>query len=205
MNIVTFCTCLSVAESNKLYAVSLYHDTLTKDSFVYHGTGILQLLRPHHKALVPILGRQSGYDVTTNKQEQCQQLGHTWHEYQHRPDDHDHGDNDKDHGTTTFHLLADCATYLVLQVVETVDAGDHLLTICRVVDTLAWQPQRQEKEEQEETDGDDDEWPPPPAGRIVSLSSQQHPQRPSSGTTALVRLDPSNTLYTGQLREEGIL
>jgi hypothetical protein len=87
---------------------------------------------------------------------------------------------------------------LVLQVVETVEAGDHLLTICRVIDTLTWQPQQEQEAD---------------AGRIVSLlSQQQQPQRPQEdgngaarAAVSLVRLDPSNTLYTGQLREEGIL
>jgi Flavin reductase like domain len=186
MNIVTFCTGLSVA-SPKLYAVSLYYNTLTKDSFLYHGRGILQLLRPCHKRLVPILGQQSGYRTTSttmlSKPEQCARLGYPWHAY---ADDR---------------LLADCALYLVLQLVDTVPAGDHLLTICQVTDTLVWRADEQ---------------------RIVVSSQQQQQQQPSNSnlsdntivsaaaattaaTAPILLLDPSNTLYTGQLREEGIL
>jgi Flavin reductase like domain len=189
MNIVTFCTGLSVAPP-KLYAVSLYYDTLTKDSFLYHGRGILQLLRPCHKRLVPILGQQSGYrtnSTMTSKAEQCARLGYPWHAY---ADDQ---------------LLADCALYLVLQLVDTVPAGDHVLTICQVTDTLVWhaeeqrivvssQQQQQQQQQQPSNSNIND-------NTIVSAAAAT-----TAATTApLLLLDSSNTLYTGQLREEGIL
>lgn len=117
MNIVTFCTAISVAPP-KLYAVSLYHDTMTKDAFLSSGRGVLQLLRPRHSSLVPLLGQQSGY--TFNKRDACAEAGFVWE---------NHGGLD---------VLPDCAGYTEVHVESTVLAGDHTLAICRVVGNKQW-------------------------------------------------------------------
>lgn len=77
MNIVTFATPVSVAQP-KLWAISLYHNTLTKDSFLKNKVGVLQLLRPTHKRIVPILGKRSGYEKGFSKQAECSKLGFPW-------------------------------------------------------------------------------------------------------------------------------
>jgi Flavin reductase like domain len=163
MNIVTFCCGLSVA-APKLFAVSLYYDTLTKDSFFHHQRGVLQLLRPHHKRLVPILGQHSGYNTDIRqKADECAALGFAWHEW-----------ND-------YQLLPDCALYLPLQLVERVPVGDHELAICQVMDTMEWN------------------------GKSISIISPDSSSTGDTTTIVAMPLNPTNTLYTGQLREEGIL
>lgn len=116
MNIMTFCTPVSI--SPKLWALALYHDTLTKESFLQHGSGILQLLTPSHKDLVTVLGKQSGYQV--NKQEECRKVGILWN----RMDE--------------MHVLPECATYLEVKTQSTIEAGDHVVVICQVTRTGRW-------------------------------------------------------------------
>ncbi|KAL7569458.1 hypothetical protein ACA910_009641 [Epithemia clementina (nom. ined.)] len=77
MNIVTFCTAVSVAPPKKFIA-SLYHGTRTKDFFCHNQQGVLQLLRPQHASLVPILGKRSGYDLTFSKSQSCAKQGFAW-------------------------------------------------------------------------------------------------------------------------------
>lgn len=77
MNIVTFAIPVSV-EPPKLWAVSLYYNTLTRQSMVDSGMGVLQLLTPAQKHLVPILGKRSGYEKGFSKRIECQKLGFEW-------------------------------------------------------------------------------------------------------------------------------
>lgn len=78
MNIVTFATPVSVAPP-KLWAVSLYTDTMTRDAFFSSGTGVLQLLSPEQKNLVPLLGKRSGYEEGGySKRNACQEVGYGW-------------------------------------------------------------------------------------------------------------------------------
>lgn len=177
MNIVTFCCAVSVA-SPKLWIVSLYYDTLTKDSFLAAAPdkddaniAVLQLLRPAHKALVPVLGKQSGYDPAYSKQEECAQRGFPWVANAVVVDD-------KQQPARTLHVLPDCATYICLTLVDTMPAGDHLVALCKVVQTGRWDAARNSLVLVDEDD---------------ALSSRQE------------ALDPSTVLYTGQLREENII
>lgn len=163
MNIVTFSTALSVAPP-KLHAVSLYHDTLTKDAFLTSGRGILQLLRPKQKALVPILGKNSGY--TLDKRQACAALGWDWVTVSKQ------GAGVSDEVT----VLPDCAVYLDLRVESTLLAGDHTLAICRVVGTRQWR-QDEVAPEKQMVDGE---------------------MQPGA-------LGANDVLYTGLLREEGII
>ena len=184
MNIVTFCSAVSVA-SPKLWIVSLYYDTLTKDSFLAasvsdnddENIAVLQLLRPVHKELVPVLGKQSGYDTAYSKQEECAQRGFPWvantvvavdKEQQQQPPP-----------TTALQLLPDCATYIYLKLINTMPAGDHVVALCEVVQTGRWDAARKALVLVHEDDDDD--------------------RRPPS------QLDPSTVLYTGQLRDENII
>jgi flavin reductase (DIM6/NTAB) family NADH-FMN oxidoreductase RutF len=152
MNIMTFCTPVSI--SPKLWALALYHETLTKASFLEHGSGILQLLTPSQHPLVGILGKQSGYQI--DKEDACRQVGICWE----RLDD--------------LHVLPECAVYLELKVQSSmIEAGDHVVVICQVMKNGVWRN-----------------------GGLFWLGPDDAPQDP---------LDTPNVLYTGWLREQGIL
>lgn len=82
MNIVTFVSPVSVS-APKLWMISFFHNTMTKDAFLASKYGILQLLRPQQKVLIDPLGKHSGYDDDDDdddgkysKQEQCSKLGY---------------------------------------------------------------------------------------------------------------------------------
>ena len=153
MNIMTFCMPVSI--SPKLWALALYHETLTKAAFLEHGRGILQLLTPSQNALVGILGKQSGFQI--DKQEACQQVGIGWE----RVDD--------------LHVLPECAAYLELKMQSTsmIEAGDHVVVICQVTKNGVWRN-----------------------GQLYWLGPDDAPQSP---------LDAPSVLYTGWLRDQGIL
>ena len=152
MNIMTFCTPVSI--SPKLWAVALYHETLTKASFLEHGSGILQLLTPSQHPLVGILGKQSGYQI--DKQEACKKVGICWERL------------------SDLHVLPECAAYLELKVQSSmIEAGDHVVVICEVMKNGVWRN-----------------------GGLYWLGSDDAPQSP---------LDAPNVLYTGWLRDQGIL
>lgn len=158
MNIMTFCTPVSITP--KLWVLALYYDTLTKDSLFAEDnkqTGILQLLTPAHAPLVPLLGKQSRYKV--DKAKACSDVGYTW----------------KHIKMVGHELLPNCALYLHVQIQSTVDAGDHVVAICQVVNTGRWN-----------TESDSLEW----------LAADDSPVPP---------LDAPNVLYSGWLRDQGIL
>ena len=75
----------------------------------------------------------------------------------------------------TFEVLPNCASYLQLKLKRVTDGGDHDVTVCEVVGTGVW----------------DDE------NKTVRWLLDS-----SIGQLAL---DSSLVLYTGQLRDEGII
>lgn len=132
MNIVTFASPISVAPP-KLWMISLYHNTRTKDSFVQSCQGVLQLLSPHQQDLVPVLGKQSGYDVS--KSRACEAQQSAWVE------------NPFGQGQ----LLPGCAAYLFMELDDdpqdsaaTLEAGDHILLRCRLKGTGVWDSENQQ-------------------------------------------------------------
>jgi flavin reductase (DIM6/NTAB) family NADH-FMN oxidoreductase RutF len=173
MNIVTFASAVSVADP-KYWMISLFYNTLTKDSFCKSKEGVLQLLTPEQKDLVPLLGKRSGYEKGYSKAKACREVGMSWVNGQ----DFVGTKNSK---RTPVALLPQCAMYLHVRLHSSVDAGDHVVTICQLVSTGQWDeasqsvlPIRQEKSNHD---------------NIVSP----------------VALDQRNVLYTGLLRKEGIL
>jgi flavin reductase (DIM6/NTAB) family NADH-FMN oxidoreductase RutF len=183
MNIVTFATAVSVA-APQLWAVSLYHNTLTKDSFLASGLGVLQLLsssqsslssssanNSNQKYLVPVLGKRSGYDDTAStgtylsKKEESAKLGFGWI----RPSPGDFV------CPADLELLPECCTYISLRLQQIVPAGDHVVALCEVVDTGVWDPA---------------------TNSVISCANV---------VDAPQNFDPRSALYTGQLREEGII
>eukprot|EP00977_Amphora_coffeiformis_P012367 scaffold3058_cov177-Amphora_coffeaeformis.AAC.4 len=168
MNIVTFTSAVSVAEP-KYWMISLYYDTLTKDSFCESKEGVLQLLTPQQRELVPILGKRSGYEGGYSKEEACYKVGIPWvesREFLGEPHS----------GTPVLHLLPECASYLHVRMESAVDAGDHLVTICKLLSTGVW-----------------------------DNKSKTVKCRTPETTGASVAMDHRNVLYTEQLREEGII
>lgn len=161
MNIVTFATAVSVA-APKLWIVSLYYDTLTKDSFMANGMGVLQLLNPDQSSLVPVLGKRSGYEQGYSKKDSCAKLGFPW------------VNADNFVASSDLQLLPKCVSYLHLKLLSTMEAGDHVAALCEVVGTGVWNESRQ---------------------AVVACTDNGAP----------TSLDPSTALYTGQLRQEGIL
>jgi flavin reductase (DIM6/NTAB) family NADH-FMN oxidoreductase RutF len=181
MNIVTFATAVSVA-APKLWAVSLYHNTLTKDSFLASGSGVLQLLSSSSKSssstntsnqkyLVPVLGKRSGYDDTAStgtylsKKDESGKLGFGWI----RPNPDDFA------CPADLELLPECCTYISLRLQQIIPAGDHVVALCEVIDTGVWNQATK---------------------TVVSCANV---------VDAPQVFDPSSALYTGQLREEGII
>ena len=177
MNIVTFCSAVSVAPP-KLWIVSLYYDTLTKDSFLAGDTdekiAVLQLLRPAHKHLIPVLGKQSGYDAAYSKRQECAQRGFPWvttRTFEVDDDDDEHITQPPRH--ETIELLPNCAAYIYLKLVNIMPAGDHVVALCEVVRTGCWDGSR----------------------NMLVVDN----------TTTPLPMDADTVLYTGLLRKEGIL
>ena len=77
MNIVTFATPVSVAPP-KLWIISLYTNTKTRQALLDSSVGVLQLLTPSLKHVVPLLGKRSGYEEGYSKQTECAKIGHSW-------------------------------------------------------------------------------------------------------------------------------
>lgn len=163
MNIVTFASAVSVA-APKYWMISLYYDTKTKDSFCESKQGVLQLLTPLQKDLVPILGKRSGYEVGYSKEMACREAGMPWVAPSPEFWGHDSGE---------LLLLPQCASYLHVRLHSTLGAGDHLVTLCELVSTGSW----------------DD-------------TSQSVRPRAADNADAM---DHRSVLYTGLLREEGVL
>ena len=162
MNIITFTSPVSVA-APKLWMVSLYKGTLTKISFLGNddennegnGTkiGVLQLLRPHQAGLVPALGKRSGMEnvsqvkndnrtdkeelIIYNKKTVCKELGFEWSKntcnFFSSQEDADKAASSAK--KTDFYLLPECAVYIYLRVLNTMDAGDHDMALCEVLGT----------------------------------------------------------------------
>ena len=185
MNIVTFATAVSVAPP-KIWAVSLYSNTLTRRAFLDAKVGVLQLLRPNQSDLVPILGKRSGYEDGYDKREECEGAGFEWVSCYDSNGDGSYyesacsSDADaRDEDAIGLKVLPGCASYIKLKVLSYHNAGDHDVALCEVLDTAMW---------------NDD------MGKVVSCSSGE-----KEGKQPLPALDPSTALYTGQLREEGII
>ncbi|GFH55506.1 hypothetical protein CTEN210_11982 [Chaetoceros tenuissimus] len=177
MNIVTFTTPVSVKP--KLFMVSLYHNTMTKDSFLHSKYGILQLLNKDQKYLVQILGKSSGYDTTdledglNPKEGKCQEKGYAW-----TTENISFGQSLKeDEGRNAFReikVLPQCSSYIGLKLMNTMDAGDHVMALCAVVAVGKWDDKQE---------------------CVIDVDID-------SGNNGI---DQEKILYSGLLREEGII
>jgi len=181
MNIVTFATPVSVQP--KLWAVSLYHGTKTKDTFLQCKQGVLQLLSQDHKHLVPVLGKHTGYDTSYSKQDECTRLGYAWIcrggsslDASNIPKDGQPADTEIQ---SASQVLPQCPLYIQLKLESVMeDAGDHVVAICSVSKTSRWNEELQ---------------------RVEALTVEDATSPLDSGS------EYGNVLYSGQLRKDGII
>ena len=98
------------------------------------------MLTPAQKHLVSVLGKRSGFEEGYSKRDACRELGFDWV----RGGmfiGHDRGGNDDDVPTTlgsNLDLLPGCASYIRLQYLSRIDAGDHEVVLCQVTLTGVW-------------------------------------------------------------------
>eukprot|EP00635_Sarcinochrysidales_sp_CCMP3193_P000751 CAMPEP_0118908596 /NCGR_PEP_ID=MMETSP1166-20130328/11539_1 /TAXON_ID=1104430 /ORGANISM="Chrysoreinhardia sp, Strain CCMP3193" /LENGTH=526 /DNA_ID=CAMNT_0006847993 /DNA_START=1 /DNA_END=1581 /DNA_ORIENTATION=- len=111
MNIVTYASPVGI-RPERLWAVSLSKATLSYEAF--EKRGVLQLLTPKQASLARPLGGASGRDV--DKRKICEAAGFPWTTWR------------------GYEVLPGCAAYVELEEVSRVDAGDHEVKICRVLD-----------------------------------------------------------------------
>ena len=72
-------------------------------------------------------------------------------------------------------LLPNCVAYVMLELESTMEAGDHVVALCRVVGTLEWD----------------------------TIGNQQ--VIPSLPESEAASIDQNTALYTAKLRQEGII
>jgi flavin reductase (DIM6/NTAB) family NADH-FMN oxidoreductase RutF len=190
MNIMTYCMPVSIQP--KLWALSIYKTTLTKQCLLLEEDEssssspttktkmcILQLLTKQHASLVPILGKRSGRDV--DKSTGCAHLGYPWHP----PIQVDETETKTKNETSTTStplpdVLPECALYILLETSTLTDAGDHTLVMCKVKRVGRWSA---DHDKVEWLDDDD--------------TSTMQPLEDSE--------DRGNVLYTSYLRRYGYL
>ncbi|KAL9190676.1 hypothetical protein ACHAXT_000382 [Thalassiosira profunda] len=132
MNILTYASPVSI-RPHRMWAISLYKETLSYANFVRERRGVLQLLKPEHAdckskegemgELIRVLGGSSGRDA--DKREACKELGYAWERLP---------DEGAEKGINWPEVLPSCAYYLKLELVgELIDCGSHDVALCKVV------------------------------------------------------------------------
>ena len=178
MNIITFASPVSVAPP-KLWIVSLYNNTLTRESFLSSKIGVLQLLSPKQSVLVPILGKRSGYENNFSKRKACKETNNNeWISFSLHDEDFDIDAMTESKGRSlplSLDLLPNCACYIVIKLLDVIAAGDHDACLVEVIQTMKWDEK---------------------LGQII---------RCSDDNTSIIPQDPATALYSAQLRQEGII
>ncbi|KAL3939806.1 MAG: hypothetical protein SGBAC_005533 [Bacillariaceae sp.] len=158
MNIMTYCMPVSIGPP-KLWALSIFKDTKTRELFLLDHLdddstpttpkqGILQLLTKDHHALVPILGKKSGRDI--NKEQACAEAGWKWapspSSSPSSPPPPPSTSAEESSTEEDCQVIPSCSLYLQVQVVEScnskMDAGDHWVVLCQIVNTGEWDSER---------------------------------------------------------------
>ena len=201
MNIVTYCMPVSIVQP-KIWTIALYHNTLTKDSFLKYGHGVLQLLTHDHSAVVPVLGKHSGYDDTYAKSTECNKVGFGWTFATPKAIDNEEEEEERnsyglDYFKCNHHLLPNCASYVQLELLEEtppIDVGDHVVVMAKVLQTGVWDEETGTVLRVSST-----------AATSTGTKSSNSPQLPRRSVLPPPPLDETTVLYTGQLRKQGII
>ena len=196
--------------------VSLYHGTMTRDAFLSNRYAVLQLLDQSQADLVPILGKRSGYEYKYeykqgqagqqgqgqgySKEEECRKVGHAWvktpHGSSHSFGSQSHLAKEAKEAFQGMKLLPHCQSYIQLEMVNTMEAGDHEMALCRVLGVGEWDEER---------------------NCVVDLNTGNSSGSVSGSASASVNdagdviplpakaKDEESVLYTGYLRKKGIL
>ena len=113
MNLVTYTSPASV--SPRRITLSLYKDTLSRETFMIKGTGVLQLLTKSHIDLFHLLGKTSGREV--DKIALIRSKGYMVKDWSHEA------------------VLGDAACYLAIKAAsDFIPCGDHDLVACDILD-----------------------------------------------------------------------
>lgn len=97
-----------------------YRKTGGEKGSIMKGLGILQLLSPKQSKLVPVLGNISGWGGgAIVKKEKCEKLGHEWVRVE--------------GGDERFEVLPNCVSYIQVKLKSVTDGRDHDVCIVEVV------------------------------------------------------------------------
>jgi hypothetical protein len=125
MNIITYASPVAISPK-RLWSIGLYKKTQTFANWQVERAGVLQLLSPAQDRLVPILGGLSAAS-SPSKPAACATCGFPWNVTTPLP---------PPPSPSPPPLLPDCVSYVSLkQVGEAVEAGDHQVVLCEVVES----------------------------------------------------------------------
>lgn len=110
MHICTYVSAVSMQP--KRIMVALYHGTQTLENVEQDGQFVLQLLAEEQYNLVNLLGKQSGKQIDKISRLMKRKLLHEFEGYP---------------------VLQQALAAMLLKVVNTLDAGDHVMCLCDVV------------------------------------------------------------------------
>lgn len=108
MNICTYVTPITLKP--KKFCIAIYKNTQTLENWNKTKKGVLQLLTINQKKYVTLLGKKSGKII--NKLEKLQNT-ESWHEHT---------------------IFSNCRAVFLLQEESRIDAGDHEIIICNVIE-----------------------------------------------------------------------
>jgi flavin reductase (DIM6/NTAB) family NADH-FMN oxidoreductase RutF len=132
MNLVTYATPISI-RPDRLWALGIYKETLTYETFSQTKTCVLQLLPERLIPIVRILGGMSGR--TVNKQTLCQEQGIGWIR-----NTASAAQPDAVRNSPIPWLLPDCISYVTLRAIDIIEnpsgneatPSSHAIAICQV-------------------------------------------------------------------------
>ena len=111
MNICTYTSAVSMKP--KQLMVAIYNDTKTLEIVNNSTTFVLQLLAAKQYRMVDLLGKKSGKNIDKISRLEKRKLIADWNGYK---------------------ILKDALALIELKVVNTMQAGDHTLFLCTVID-----------------------------------------------------------------------
>ena len=189
---------------------------MTRDAFRNNRYAILQLLDRSQADLVPILGKRSGYEYKYNeqqgegqgqqwqgysKEEECRKAGHAWVSSHSCFGSQSYLTKEAKEAFQGMKLLPHCQSYIQLEMVNTMEAGDHEMALCRVLGVGEWDEERNCVVDLNSRSGSSSE---------ADAGSGSNSDGGDDGDGDVIPLpakakDEESVLYTGYLRKKGIL